>query len=86
MNINYQRSPKIEQFITVKISGNALKPGPRMELKGNAPQMFCVSQNFVVPRKFFIKIYNKNKNFASIKTHFAPPKQILPAGLFETTE
>jgi len=28
MNINYQRSPKTEQFITAKISGNALKPGP----------------------------------------------------------
>jgi len=29
MNIKYQRSPKIEQFITAKISGNALKQGSR---------------------------------------------------------
>jgi len=27
MNINYQRSPKTEQFISAKISGNALKQG-----------------------------------------------------------
>jgi len=27
MNINYQRSPKTEQFMTAKISGNALKQG-----------------------------------------------------------
>ena len=27
MNINYQRSPNTEQFITAKISGNALKQG-----------------------------------------------------------
>jgi len=27
MNINYQRSLKTEQFITAKISGNALKQG-----------------------------------------------------------
>jgi len=27
MNINYQRSPKTEQFITAKISGNVLKTG-----------------------------------------------------------
>jgi len=29
MNINYQRSPKTEQFMTAKISGNALKQGSR---------------------------------------------------------
>jgi len=29
MNINYQRSPETEQFITAKISGNALKQGSR---------------------------------------------------------
>jgi len=27
MDINYQRSPKTEQYITAKISGNALKQG-----------------------------------------------------------
>jgi len=27
MNINYQRCPKTEQFMTAKISGNALKQG-----------------------------------------------------------
>jgi len=29
MNINDQRSPKTEQFMTAKISGNALKQGSR---------------------------------------------------------
>jgi len=29
MNINYQRSPKTEQFMTAKVSGNALKQGSR---------------------------------------------------------
>jgi len=29
MNINYQRSPETEQFITAKISGNTLKQGSR---------------------------------------------------------
>jgi len=29
MNINYQRSPETEQFITAKISSNALKQGSR---------------------------------------------------------
>ena len=29
MNINYQRSPKTEQFKTAKVSGNALKQGSR---------------------------------------------------------
>jgi len=29
MNINYQRSPKTEQFTTAKVSGNALKHGSR---------------------------------------------------------
>jgi len=29
MNINYQRSPKTEQFMTARISGSALKQGSR---------------------------------------------------------
>ena len=29
INVNYQRSPETEQFITAKISGNALKQGSR---------------------------------------------------------
>jgi len=32
MNINYQQSPKTEQFMTAKISGNALKQGSRTHL------------------------------------------------------
>jgi len=32
MNINYQRSPETEQFMTAKISGNALKQGSRTHL------------------------------------------------------
>jgi len=32
-NINYQRYPKTEQFITAKISGNALKQGSRIHLE-----------------------------------------------------
>jgi len=30
-NENYQRSPEIEQFMTAKISGNALKQGSRTQ-------------------------------------------------------
>jgi len=30
MNINYQRSPKTEKFMTAKVSGNALKQGSRI--------------------------------------------------------
>jgi len=32
MNTNYQRYPKTEQFITTKISGNALKQGSKTHL------------------------------------------------------
>jgi len=32
MNINYQRFPETEQFMTARISGNALKQGSRTHL------------------------------------------------------
>ena len=41
MNINYQRSPETEQFITAKISGNALKQGSTRHsvLRQRSPQL-----------------------------------------------
>ena len=38
MNINYQWSPKIKQFITAKISGNVLKQGSRNALSATSLQ------------------------------------------------
>jgi len=39
---------------------------------------FLCPQNFVVPKTFFIKTHNKNKNLTSLKTHFAA-KNLNPA-------
>jgi len=41
MNINYQRYPKTEQFVTAKMCGNALKQGIRTQavLRQRSPQL-----------------------------------------------
>jgi len=36
------------------------------------PKFYLCPLNFVVPRTLFIKTYNKNKNVAPLKMHFAP--------------
>jgi len=35
------------------------------------PKFILYPINFVVPRAFFIKTYNENKNIASLKKHFS---------------
>jgi len=53
------------------------RPVATGSIRGKAPQI-ALPPNFVVPRKFLIKTYIKNKNFASLKIYLAP--QTLKSG------